>query len=270
MRRVLPAIIVLALVHYAVGVSASAEGSTPRRSVVRVYPDWRTDPKAYVAVTVPLEGLDVKPDAVRREYARSEAGAEAESALGTERQRGDSRRHAGGPAGSDCDRRDEGPGLRPAFPTRHVESPAGPDPSCAAEAVSVPRHRGPAARERRGGRADRTERVQSHGREAAGLDCRCAARCRGAIIAAAPVVLVAEPLRFLRDAPGLRPGNRDAPVRGRRSAASRVRGGRPAQGPVVRLPGRPGPPDGRRLGRDDHLRLVGTGANDRARSDPPG
>lgn len=78
MRRVLLAVIVLGLGSCPFSVHASATGSGPR-VVVRLYPDWKTDAKAYVALTVPLERFEVKADAIRREYARSKGDDESVS-----------------------------------------------------------------------------------------------------------------------------------------------------------------------------------------------
>jgi hypothetical protein len=51
-----------------------------RQVVLRLYLDWKTDPKAYVTLRVPLEGLDVTFDAVRLAYAqRKSAGRDPNS-----------------------------------------------------------------------------------------------------------------------------------------------------------------------------------------------
>lgn len=72
MRRLFWTAVVLALISRPFDLRVSAGDSAPLRAVVRVYPDWRTDLRAYVTLTAPLEGREVKIEAVRQAYARGE------------------------------------------------------------------------------------------------------------------------------------------------------------------------------------------------------
>jgi len=48
-----------------------ARGALNGRAVtVRLYLDWKIDPKAYTTLSVPLEGLDVTFDGIRLAYAQ--------------------------------------------------------------------------------------------------------------------------------------------------------------------------------------------------------
>jgi hypothetical protein len=71
MRRVLFAIIVAAWALCPFSIQADGEDPPDLVAVVRLYTDWRNDPKAYATVSVPLEGLDVTFDAVAAGSGRS-------------------------------------------------------------------------------------------------------------------------------------------------------------------------------------------------------
>jgi hypothetical protein len=70
MKRLLLTATVLVVACPFVGMSSG--DSAQSGVVVRLYPDWRDDPKAYVALTVPLEGGQVRADAVRRACSHEE------------------------------------------------------------------------------------------------------------------------------------------------------------------------------------------------------
>jgi hypothetical protein len=84
MRRLIEAVLVAMTASAAVAAHAQASADTQadakelarealdgREMIVRLYLDWRTDPKAYVALNVPAEGFEVKAGAVRSAYAHS-------------------------------------------------------------------------------------------------------------------------------------------------------------------------------------------------------
>lgn len=80
MKRLLLTAVLLTLAPCLfIGLLSGSPAARPE-AVVRLYPDWRNDRTAYVSLAVPLEGLAVTADAVRRAYARAnsrEPGAQA-------------------------------------------------------------------------------------------------------------------------------------------------------------------------------------------------
>jgi hypothetical protein len=76
MRRLLYATAVLVMISHLFATRTSAENAAPLQAVVRFYPDWKADPKGYVTLGVPLEGSEVRADAVRKAYTSSQADDE--------------------------------------------------------------------------------------------------------------------------------------------------------------------------------------------------
>jgi hypothetical protein len=74
MRRLLYATAVLVLISHLFATRTSAENAVPLQAVVRFYPDWKADPRGYVTLAVPLQDFEIRADAVRTAYTRSQPG----------------------------------------------------------------------------------------------------------------------------------------------------------------------------------------------------
>jgi hypothetical protein len=72
MRRLSRTLAVLVLVSHFLAARPAAANPVPLQAIVRLYPDWKADPRAYITLDVPLQDFEIRVDAVRRAYARSQ------------------------------------------------------------------------------------------------------------------------------------------------------------------------------------------------------
>ncbi len=71
MRRSRLTVIVLVLTSWGVTMPVRAGDASGSRVMVRLYPDWEADPRAYTTLDVPVERFEVRAEALRRAYVYS-------------------------------------------------------------------------------------------------------------------------------------------------------------------------------------------------------